>query len=424
MAENYTQMWWDLGLDPGKHCRLLSVLNEVYPPLFLEQPDRPAGMGYFDFVISEIHGLRVKELLDHKAKGGKVFGTFCLYVPDEIITALGAISVGLCAGTDFSISDAETVLPRNLCPLIKSFYGFKVGKVCPYFESTDLVVGETTCDGKKKVYEILSEIHPTYVMEIPQKKNDDSFKLWKAEIVKFVQKAEGLTGKKLTAQNLKSAIQAHNAKRKALQRLNALRWAKPAPISGKDALLINQIAFYDDPARFTDSVNKLASELEERVQAGNGVFPKEAISLLISGTPFAIPNWKLHHVIESSGFPVVAEESCVGSRYFTELVDESPATLEGLLDVIAKRYFNIHCACFTPNDERMDDIVSLFRKSGARGAINYTLSFCTPYMVESHQVKKRLDAEKIPMLNLESDYGMGDMEQLKTRIQAFVESLK
>jgi benzoyl-CoA reductase/2-hydroxyglutaryl-CoA dehydratase subunit BcrC/BadD/HgdB len=423
MAEDYHQMWAGLGLDLAKHDQLLGMLNEFYPPLFLQQPDRPAGMGYFDFVISEIHGLRVKELLDHKAKGGKVFGTFCLYVPDEIITALNGIPVGLCAGTDFSIPDAEAVLPRNLCPLIKSFYGFKAAHLCPYFEATDIVIGETTCDGKKKTYEVLSEIHPVYVMEIPQKKNEESYKLWKAEIAAFVKKAEGLTGKKLTAQNLKPAIQLHNAKRAALQKLNALRWAKPTPISGKDALLINQIAFYDDTTRFTESVTKLVAELEERVKAGKGVFPKDATSLLVSGTPFAIPNWKLHHVIESSGYPVVAEESCVGSRYFTDLVDEGAATLEGLLDAVAKRYFNIHCACFTPNDERMDDIVSLYRKSGAKGAINYTLSFCTPYLVESHAVKNRLDKEKIPMLALESDYGMGDMEQLKTRIQAFVESL-
>jgi benzoyl-CoA reductase/2-hydroxyglutaryl-CoA dehydratase subunit BcrC/BadD/HgdB len=94
-----------------------------------------------------------------------------------------------------------------------------------------------------------------------------------------------------------------------------------------------------------------------------------------------------------------------------------------LLDNIAKRYFNIHCACFTPNDERFDDIVDLYKKSGAKGVINYTLNFCTPYLVESHKVKERMDAEKIPFLNLESDYGMGDVEQLTTRIQAFVESI-
>ncbi|HDR06768.1 MAG TPA: 2-hydroxyacyl-CoA dehydratase, partial [Candidatus Coatesbacteria bacterium] len=412
-------------------------------PIYLEQPNRPEGMGYFDFVISEIHGLRVKELLDHKAKGGKVFGTFCLYVPDEVITALGGISVGLCAGTDFSEADAELDLPRNLCPLIKSFYGFKKGRICPYFEATDLVVGETTCDGKTKAYEHLGAMHPVYVMEVPHRKNDDTRKLWRAELYKFIAEAERLTGKKLTYEKLRENVRLHNAKRRALQRLNALRWKNPVPISGKDALLVNQIAFYDDPVRFTASVEKLVAELEQRVRDGVGVFPKDAPRLMTSGTPFAIPNWKLHHVIETGGWPVVAEESCVGSRYFSGTVDEpsepsvasyapgkpsyapgeSPGDLGGLLDAVARRFFDIHCACFTPNAERMDDIVDLCRKSGAKGVVNYTLSFCTPYLVEARHVENRLKKEGIPVLNLDSDYGMGDFGQLQTRIGAFVESL-
>ena len=423
MSDDYRPMWAGLGLDLEKHDRLLALLNEVYPPIYLEQADRPEGMGYFDFVISEIHGLRVKELLDHKAKGGKVFGTFCLYVPDEIITALGGISVGLCAGTDFSEADAELDLPRNLCPLIKSFYGFKRGRICPYFEATDLVVGETTCDGKTKAYELLGGIHPVYVMEVPHRKNDDTRRLWRAELDKFVVEAQKLTGNRLTYEKLRENIKLHNAKRRALQRLNALRWKNPVPISGKDALLVNQIAFYDDPVRFTASVEKLVEECERRVKDGVGVFPKDAPRLMTSGTPFAIPNWKLHHVIETAGRPVVAEESCVGSRYFSGLVDESPGDLNGLLDAVARRHFDIHCACFTPNAERMDDIVDLYKKSGARGVINYTLSFCTPYLVEARHVENRLKREGIPVLKLDSDYGMGDFGQLQTRIGAFVESL-
>ncbi len=423
MAEDYRQMWAELGLDMEKHDELLSVLTEAYPSLYLRQANRPKGMEYFDFVVSEIHGLRIKELLEHKEKGGKVFGTFCLYVPDEIITALNGIAIGLCAGTDFSIPDAETVLPRNLCPLIKSFYGFKVGKFCPYFEVSDVVIGETTCDGKTKAYEVLGESQPVFVLEIPHRKNDETFKLWRTELDRFIEEAECLTGVELTMGKLREATKVANNKRKALQELNSLRWSNPTPISGKDALLVNQIAFYDDPLRFTKSVNELVEQLKERVAAEQGVFPADAVKLMTSGTPYAIPNWKLHHVVESSGYSIVAEESCVGSRYFSELVDEDAETLAGLLDNIAKRYFNIHCACFTPNEERMDDIVDLYRKSGAKGVINYTLSFCTPYLVESHKVKGRLDAEEIPLLNIESDYGMGDVEQLTTRIQAFVESL-
>jgi len=167
---DYRPMWTELGLDLERHDMLLEALGGMYQGLFLAQNNRPKAMDYFDFVVSEIHGLRVKELMDHRAGGGKVVGLYCVFVPEDLIMAAGAIPVGLCAGAQFAVPDAEEVLPRNTCPLVKSSFGFKVSRTCPYVQASDFVVGETTCDGKKKMYEILGEYHPTYVMEVPQKK--------------------------------------------------------------------------------------------------------------------------------------------------------------------------------------------------------------------------------------------------------------
>ncbi len=169
MAEKYVEMWKNLGMDIEKHNQLLNILGQYYTAVYLSQKNRPKKMDYFDFVVSEIHGLRIKELNDLRSKGKKVIGAFCIYAPEELAYAADATMVGLCGGADFSVPDAEAVLPRNLCPLIKSFYGFKLNRTCPYFQSSDLVVGETTCDGKKKVYELLNELIPTYVLEVPHK---------------------------------------------------------------------------------------------------------------------------------------------------------------------------------------------------------------------------------------------------------------
>ena len=133
--ENYNQMWTDLEMDLERHDVLLNALPELYQSTYLSQSNRPQAMAYFDFVISEIHGLRVKELVEHKTKGGKIFGAFCVYVPEEIIMAANGICVGLCAGAEISIARAEQVLPRNICPLIKSAFGFKLEKICPYFQA-------------------------------------------------------------------------------------------------------------------------------------------------------------------------------------------------------------------------------------------------------------------------------------------------
>lgn len=97
-----------------------------------------------------------------------IVGTFCTYTPVEIIMAAGAIPVSLCSASDETIPDAEQDLPRNLCPLVKSSYGFAKTQKCPYFYFADLIVGETTCDGKKKMFELLGEIKDVHYMLLSQ----------------------------------------------------------------------------------------------------------------------------------------------------------------------------------------------------------------------------------------------------------------
>ncbi|MEQ8180443.1 MAG: 2-hydroxyacyl-CoA dehydratase, partial [Smithellaceae bacterium] len=169
---DYTKMWSELGLDLESHDALLSVLGGAYTDIFLSQINRPEGMKYFDFVMSEVHGLRIQELMDAKAQGRKVIGSYCVFVPEELILAVDGVSVGLCAGAEFNFEGAETLLPRNTCSLIKSAFGFKLGKVCPYLEASDVVVGENTCDGKKKSYELLAPlVKDLYVLDMPQMKS-------------------------------------------------------------------------------------------------------------------------------------------------------------------------------------------------------------------------------------------------------------
>jgi benzoyl-CoA reductase/2-hydroxyglutaryl-CoA dehydratase subunit BcrC/BadD/HgdB len=423
MANNYDAMWEKLNLDLDAHSALLEVLGKFYGDIYLSQQGRLKGMEYLDFVISEIHGLRVKELQEAKAQRRKVVGTFCIFVPEEIVWAADAICVGLCAGAEAGKERAEEILPRNLCSLIKSFVGFKLARLCPFFESCDLVVGETTCDGKKKTYEIFSDYVPLYVMEIPQMKQECDLELWRKEILRFKEKIEELTGVQITPERLKKAIKVLNARRRVLQRLNDLRRHHPAPISGRDALLVNQISFYDDPERFTQQINKLCDELEERIRNGNGAVPADAVRVMISGCPMAIPNWKLPYVIESSGAVVVFEESCVGSRNTRDLVDESPETMDGLIKALTDRYSRIDCACFTPNNERISNIIKAAKEWNVRGVIHYHLNFCQPYEIESFKIEKALSREGIPFISIGTDYSMEDIEQLKTRIQAFVEMI-
>ena len=420
---NYVEMWKDLGMDLENHDNLCAVLPVAFGDVYLSQENRPEGMGFWDFVVSEIHGIRPAELVEARKNGQKVFGTFCVYVPDEVVIAANGIVTGLCGGSQFWVPDGEKVLPKSTCPLIKASIGARLGKTCPFFRLADMYVGETTCDGKKKAWEILDEDVPLHIMDIPQMKRPEDIERWAGEIKKFAKVVEDLTGNQITIETLNAAIKTVNEKRKAMARVYDARKAEKLPISGKDALLMSQIAFFDDPARCAQMCNKLADELEHRIEDGVTVFPAGTKRIMLTGTPLAIPNWKLHHIVETSGAAVVCEEMCTGTRYFENLVEEDCKTLDEAYMALAQRYMKTNCACFTPNTGRIDDLLRLAKEYKVDGVIDVNLKFCCLYDTEGYHVERAMKAAGIPVLGIETDYTDTDAEQLKTRVQAFVEML-
>ena len=420
---DYRKMWESLGMDLETHDQLCEVLPQAFGDIFLSQENRPEAMDYYNFVIAEIHGVRPQELIKAQEEGKKVFGTFCVYVPDELIFAANAIATGLCGGSQFWVPGGEKVLPTNTCPLIKASVGARLDRTCPFFRIADMYIGETTCDGKKKAWEILGEDVPVHVMDLPQMKREKDIKAWAEEIKELKKVIEEFTGNKVTAESLSESIKLINNKRKALSRLYECRKADKVPISGRDALVISQIAFYDDPVRFTQMTNKLCDELEQRIKDGVSVVKEGTKRILLTGTPLAVPNWKLHNIIETSGAVVVCEEMCTGTRYFENLVDETKTTIDEQIDALANRYMGINCACFTPNTGRIDDIIRLAKEYKVDGVIDVNLKFCSLYDVEGYTVERALKEACIPVMGIETDYTDNDAEQLRTRIGAFIEMI-
>ena len=417
-------LWEKLDMDVERFSNIPPMLTGAYQGVFLEQKNRPRAMSYFDGMIENIFSGRIQEMVGAKEEGRPVVGTFCVYVPEEIVQAVNGVCVGLCGGSPGSIPDAEKVLPRNICPMVKSAFGVEGGRICPYFDVVDFVYGETTCDAKKKTWELLNDYVPTHVMEIPQMKRERDKRLWVDEVKDFKTEIEKISSKKVTYENLQDAIRLLNDKRRAMQRLNDLRHHTPSPISGKDMLLIQQIAFYDAPQRFTEKVHALCDELEERIAQGDAVAPASTPRIMVSGTPMALPNWKLHNIIETSGAVVVNEESCIGTRYYKDTIDENAQTVDEQLERLTERYMQIDCSCFTPNEERIGQVLKEYKASGAQGLIDYCLQFCHTYNIEAVKLRQMCEKEGIPFLAIESDYSQEDIGQLQTRVEAFIEQIQ
>lgn len=421
---DHTKLWTDLGLDLDLHGRILDATDRKFSAQILSQTGRPAAMAYFDGVIHSAHGDRVAEIVERRKAGDKFIGTFCIYVPEEIVLALGAIPVALCGGTPLSIPFAERTFPRNICPLVKSTLGLAFSNTCPFGPLEDLAVGETTCDAKKKTWDILARDGGFHVLEVPQKKGPRDRDLWLDEVAQFKTRLEETTGRTLEAGRLTDAVRLMNRKREALARFHDFRKLAPPPVSGRDALVVTQGALLDDPRRYCAHLDELNAELEDRVRRGVGVAPPGARRILVSGCPMVLGNWKIPYLLESAGAVVVGDETCTGTRYFEHAVAEVPGDLDAQIAAIADRYLRIDCSCFSPNEERVGHVVELARACRADGVVQYILQACHGYNIEALAVAAALDEAGIPSLKIETDYADEDLGPLGLRIEAFLESLE
>ena len=310
----------------------------------------------------QAYQMRIDDLLAQRKAGKKVVGTFCLFVPDEIIFAAGADRVVLCGGKEDTIPLGEQYLPRNVCPLIKSSFGSVVGAatgkggVCPHFGAVDAVVGEATCDGKKKMYELMQQFVPTYLIDLPQKPDSPAaLQYYLSELEEFRRYMERLTGNAITEDRLQEEITSGNEARRLMQRLFEYRKAVQPPITGLEVLQVTQRQLFLSPQQLKAGVTRLCDELEERTAGHSG--PR----IMISGCPMSAGNVKVPHIIEERGAVIVVEESCTGTRAFDNLVDESKPPMEAL----AERYLKIPCSCMTP--ERPANRSHTIPRTGVQG---------------------------------------------------------
>lgn len=361
--------------------------------------------------------LAVKQLKD---QGIPVVGSYCTYFPQEIAMAMGAATVSLCSTSDETIAEAEKDLPKNLCPLIKSSYGFAKTDKCPFFYFSDVVVGETTCDGKKKMYELMSEFKDTFVIELPNSQSEDSLKLWKKEIIRFKEYLEKKFDVEITEEQIREAVKVNNEARRSLKKLYEVMRHDPAPISGYDLFkVLYGSTFKFDRKQIPGEVNALVDKIEK--EYAEGKMQEKKPRILITGCPIGGATEKVIRAVEDNGGIVVTYENCSGAKSIDKLVDENNPDV---YDAIARRYLNIGCSVMTPNPNRFELLGRLIDEYQVDGVVEMTLQACHTYNVETLSVRRFVNEEKhIPYINVETDYSQADIGQLNTRITAFIEML-
>jgi benzoyl-CoA reductase/2-hydroxyglutaryl-CoA dehydratase subunit BcrC/BadD/HgdB len=329
--------------------------------------------------------------------------------------------VALCSTSEKPIAAGEEHLPRNLCPLIKSSYGFALTDTCPYFHFCDIVVGETTCDGKKKMYELLGRLRPTHVMHLPQTYLDEEAKrAWRMEIERLAARLEEFFGVVIGEEDLRREIKARNDERCIINELYGLSKLSPPPITGLELHLVNEFfkVSFGAPEALA-LVRELTSKLRENYKNGERRVPGKR-RVIVTGCPTGKSLEKVFSAIENNGGVIVAFENCGGIKPNYELVDETLPPYEAL----AVKYLGIPCSCMTPNTKRLDLLDGLADEYRADGVVDIVLQACHTYNVETFQVRERIqEKKKIPYIAVETDYYQGDAEQLSTRMGAFIEMM-
>ncbi|MBN1346457.1 MAG: 2-hydroxyacyl-CoA dehydratase [Phycisphaerae bacterium] len=353
-----------------------------------------------------------------KAQGQSVVGIMCEYTPREIIMAAGAVPVCLCGGSAETIPAAEEHLPANLCPLIKSTYGYHVRKSNPFLEMADLIVAETTCDGKKKMYELMGQTRPMVVLELPQKPDDpDALQHWRRELVKLKQDLERRFKTEITDCKLRQAIRAMNRERSLRRELAALMAADPPPMSGRQLL------------DFKSSIAAIPADLEQYERAidhfgnnGNDPSLSGRTRVLMTGVPMAHGAERVLEIVETRGGLVVCMESCVGLKPILDDVDE---TTPDPLDALAEKYIHLPCSVMTINDRRLSSLRELAARYRPHCVIEIVWQACLTYDVESARIKQFVEKELgLPHLRIETDYSSSDSGRIAVRVEALFETIR
>ncbi len=402
----------DKVVEPGDPCN--PPQPKCSTPKLTARESAIGPLGWFGNMIQNCYDYAT----DAKAKGKHIVGIMCEYTPRELIMAADAVPVCLCGGSAEMIPPAEEHLPANLCPLIKSTYGYHIQKANPFLEMADLIVVETTCDGKKKMYELMGRTRPMYIMELPQKPMDsDAMAHWVSELRKLRAKLQEYFGVELTDEKIRRAIVTMNRERTLRRELAELMKPKSPPLTGRQ-LLDFKSSISGIEADF-DQYTK-AIELLKNQKAGS--VTNSPVRVLLTGVPIVHGAERVLDIIESHGGLVVCMDNCTGLKPILEDVDE---TTDDPIIALAEKYLRLPCSVMTKNDRRLEVLRDISAQYHPECIIDLIWQACITYDVESYFVKELAEKELgIPYLRIETDYSPSDSARIALRVEALFETVR
>ncbi|MCX5828488.1 MAG: double-cubane-cluster-containing anaerobic reductase [Deltaproteobacteria bacterium] len=361
-------------------------------------------------------------ILKRRGEGAPVVGLYCGYAPVELIRAMGAVPVSLCASAQRTIPAAEAVLPANLCPLIKSSFGFIRTNTCLLYELSEAVIGETTCDGKKKMFELISHLKPTHVMDLPQLPDEEDVReRWTEMVRKLKIFLETTFRANIAADRLEAEIRETNKKCRLIDGFFDYVTLHPPPLNWQELYDVIGLDAVTNSGELQSLMTGISRTLDERIAAGICFGTPASPRVLVSGCPIGGDASKVLKIIEEAGGVIVALEACSGMKGYSIRIEEGTGDP---LRAVAEATLKIPCSCMTPNGERLAMLDEMIKRFNPDVVIDVVLHACHAYNVESYKIMKHVkERHALPSLRIETDYSDGDVEQIRTRVEALFDSL-
>jgi len=350
-------------------------------------------------------------LRDWKKQGKKVFGYFCTYTPEEIIYASGILPFRITTDTA-TTTLADAILPNFICPFTRSCFDVALRGG---YKDIDGYVSTYTCDTIRNILWLWNRHIPAQFMHLisfPSETTEKAFDFFLKELLKLKGKLEEFCGMEISDQSLSKAIEVYNENRALLRKVYDLRKSNAPLISGTEAVEIVRSSMVVPKEEHTTLLKQFMSEIKDRTD-----FPEGKVRMLVSG-PY-IQDIGLLQTIENSGGTIVADDLCLGSRYFWDKVDVNAEPLKA----IAKRYLGrVKCPCRHPPESRLEYMMKMIKEFKVEGVIFVLQKFCDTHFFDYPFMEEKLKENGIPVLLIEVAH-LAPMGPIKTRVEAFIEMI-
>ncbi len=349
-----------------------------------------------------------------KAEGRRFLGSMCTYVPEELIMAAGAVPVRVSPPTG-DTPRANAYLPANACPAMKACLEAALSNVYDYLDG---VVFSNSCDNMGRVYDVwkLHGASPKiHFFNTPHSKRDTARRLFLHELSRLRGFLEALYSRAVGVEEVRSAVALMNGLRSALKGLEELRRQDPPLLTGVEG-------FYAVAASMAlpkEEALEMVEALLKEPPAQRGEL-KGRPRVLVTGS-YVDEGAELLKLIEDSGGVVVAEDTCTGSRYYDRLVEES----EDVYDALARRYLEkIPCPFVDHYEDRLAAVKEAVKRFNVHGVVVWAVKFCDVHLFDAPMLAEELRDMGVPCIILEWSPTEAEWAPLKTRVEAFIETLR